>query len=449
MSGKAGYTYLHSKLQEEKVGGVSDSDVLDMKINWEKLQSANLISQDEYDALNTYDGAPDPDREMFLKDEPDAERLANALVAVLVSTERKEVLRYVLVLIKDIIEDYPNLRVLFKKRDPDPCDVLLRMLNRVRDELVVSKAAAVVAMLLASDDSPESYLARYNTWILRKLPESRGDALVAALFSLKCALRNKKYQSLFVYSSGVSMHLTKVLRNNSNHRQVLYLTGFCLWLLSFEKKWVTSEVLIKAQLMQALVNTLNDRLKPKIVRIVLSLFENLLNDQYFRQLMVMKGLVGILETLSAVKWDDEDIPPLVEKVSKGLEKDVRALSSFERYTQELKSKQLQEGPVHTAAFWKANAKKFEKDDFSQIKDIIGLLPSQDDNETVAMACYDLGEWARFYPDGRKIVEMLGGKDRIMVLLSHDDQLVQKQALLAIQKLLVQNWESIEGVKEDK
>eukprot|EP00497_Spongosphaera_streptacantha_P003758 TRINITY_DN4488_c0_g1_i1.p1 TRINITY_DN4488_c0_g1~~TRINITY_DN4488_c0_g1_i1.p1 ORF type:complete len:169 (+),score=23.88 TRINITY_DN4488_c0_g1_i1:188-694(+) len=164
--------------------------------------------------------------------------------------------------------------------------------------------------------------------------------------------------------------------------------------------------------------------------------------------MVMKGLVGILESLGADKWDDQDILPLVKKIQKGLEGDVKALSSYERYIQELKSGQLQPGPVHTAPFWKANAHKFEVDEFALIKELIKLLAVFDDNDTVALTCYNLGEWARFYPDGRKIVETLGGKDRIMVLLSHGDEEVQEQALLAIQKLLVQNWKSIEGGADD-
>lgn len=38
-----------------------------------------------------------------------------------------------------------------------------------------------------------------------------------------------------------------------------------------------------------------------------------------------------------------------------------------------------------------------------------------------------------------IIEQLGGKQRVMHLLSHDDPNVRYEALLAVQKLMVHNW----------
>jgi len=449
MQGGKGYLNLTSKYSDSEVRGLTDADVLEQEVSWETLRAGNILSYDHCDAILQYDKAPSADQSALLKDDNEAERLAAAFSSLLHGTSRRDVLQYVLVLVYRMLEEHPERAVLFLKRSPDPIDSLLKMLNRTKEEFTVGKAAAVISQLISTGKVPAEHMERFNTWIIRKLPDSKGDALVAALFALKNALKDPGYQKYFVDASGVSLHLNQVIRNNSNHRQVLYLTGFCLWLLSFQNQWKNTSVLIKAQLMQSLVHTLNDRLKPKIVRIILCLFENMLDSETFRQLMVMKGLVGILESLQADKWEDGDIMPLIKKLQNGLEGDVKALSSYERYIQELKSGQLQPGPVHTAPFWKANAHKFEVDEFALIKSLIKLLSVFDDNETVALTCYDLGEWARFYPDGRKIVETLGGKDRIMVLLSHEDEEVQKQALLAIQKLLVQNWKSIEGNDEEK
>lgn len=38
-----------------------------------------------------------------------------------------------------------------------------------------------------------------------------------------------------------------------------------------------------------------------------------------------------------------------------------------------------------------------------------------------------------------IIEQLGGKQRVMYLLSHEDPNVRYEALLAVQKLMVHNW----------
>lgn len=75
------------------------------------------------------------------------------------------------------------------------------------------------------------------------------------------------------------------------------------------------------------------------------------------------------------------------------------------------------GIVHTEKFWKENAKFAEENDFKIIKDLIALLKSAtaavaakagDGEETVVcIALYDLGEFTRFYPNGRGIVNTLG------------------------------------------
>ena len=40
---------------------------------------------------------------------------------------------------------------------------------------------------------------------------------------------------------------------------------------------------------------------------------------------------------------------------------------------------------------------------------------------------------------RRILETLGGKQRVMILLAHTDPNVRYEALLAVQKIMVHNW----------
>jgi V-type H+-transporting ATPase subunit H len=98
-----------------------------------------------------------------------------------------------------------------------------------------------------------------------------------------------------------------------------------------------------------------------------------------------------------------------------LEKDLSKLSTFEMYLKELDAGKLHWTQVHTEKFWKENVNRMEDDDFSAVKYVsfvlnmrltryfralIRLLDS-DSIETVAIACYDLGEFARYYPGGKK------------------------------------------------
>ena len=60
----------------------------------------------------------------------------------------------------------------------------------------------------------------------------------------------------------------------------------------------------------------------------------------------------------------------------------------------------------------------------------------------AVACYDIGEFARFYSQGKMVVRQLGGKNRVMELMTNADKEVAKQALQASAKLLISNWEHL-------
>lgn len=82
---------------------------------------------------------------------------------------------------------------------------------------------------------------------------------------------------------------------------------------------------------------------------------------------------------------------------------MKILSSFEKYQKELHSHHLEWSPVHSEKFWRENIKKFEDDDFKLIKRLITLLDNNKPNNQ-AIACYDLGEFCRFHPFGRTVLE---------------------------------------------
>lgn len=73
--------------------------------------------------------------------------------------------------------------------------------------------------------------------------------------------------------------------------------------------------------------------------------------------------------------------------------------------------------------------------------LIDLLES-DDPKTVAVALFDLGEFVRFYPNGKHIVKRLGAKKVAMKLMTHENPEVQKQALQCISKMMVNKWEFV-------
>lgn len=119
------------------------------------------------------------------------------------------------------------------------------------------------------------------------------------------------------------------------------------------------------------------------------------------------------------------------------------MSRWEVYKTEVESGHLQWGSTHTEAFFKENARMIEgKDsDFKILKVLIALLSSKDD-EITAIACYDIGEFVRFYPNGKAIAKRLGAKELVMPLIEHENVDLQRHALQAVSKMMVNNWEYV-------
>lgn len=123
------------------------------------------------------------------------------------------------------------------------------------------------------------------------------------------------------------------------------------------------------------------------------------------------------------------------------------LTKWEVYQAELESGNLKWGILHTEQFFKSNARKMEgtNGDFCHVNRLLQLIAKREDEETVAIACYDLGEFIRQYPNGKAIAKRLGTKEVVMPLLhEHESEEVQRQALQCISKLLVNNWQAVVG-----
>lgn len=112
-------------------------------------------------------------------------------------------------------------------------------------------------------------------------------------------------------------------------------------------------------------------------------------------------------------------------------------------------------PAHkNEIFWRENIGQFEGKGFTLVKELIkwaekqpeglagGVGPGSADREEIVreVACFDLGEFARFHPDGKKVLHRLKAKDVLMKNLQDKSPKISKAALLATQKLMVANWE---------
>ena len=116
--------------------------------------------------------------------------------------------------------------------------------------------------------------------------------------------------------------------------------------------------------------------------------------------LIASNAIRKLNLLNQRIFKDTDISELLKSVLNVLNANYDILTSFDLYVKEIESSILHSGPRHTDDFWKENVRAFEFEDFKYIKMLIELIDSKD-RETVSVACFDLGAFACYYPNGRK------------------------------------------------
>jgi V-type H+-transporting ATPase subunit H len=133
----------------------------------------------------------------------------------------------------------------------------------------------------------------------------------------------------------------------------------------------------------------------------------------------------------------------VAALNKLLQINYKEMSRWDLYVNEVMTGNLEWGVLHTQKFFQQNCMQFEGEngDFMLLKRLI-ILVDDDDDEVASVACFDIGEFVRHYPNGRMIAKQLGAKDAIMKLIGHENSELQRHALHSVSKMMVQNWGSL-------
>jgi len=249
--------------------------------------------------------------------------------------------------------------------------------------------------------------------------------------------------------------------------QLLYKVGFCLWLISYSEgvRMANTDVVVN------ILKVMKSFSKEKVIRVCLACLRNLVDKGTNNQTMIDNNAMKQLVVLRNRKWADEEVKEDLDYIYDALAKSVTILSSLDMYCDELRSGKMEWSPVHKSeTFWRENVTKIcpasgSVENSTHLRDLITLFNSKvdkatkerldlDDKTTVAVICHDLGEFARFHPQGKKILTNDGDlnpdgrstKDLLMWLMSNppdDSEDIGKQALTCIHKMMVTNWQFLE------
>ncbi|GLV34961.1 Vacuolar H[+]-ATPase SFD subunit [Carabus blaptoides fortunei] len=479
-------------LNEEKIDMLAATSVLQQqaadirqqKVNWQSYLQSQMISQEDYNFIVAFDGQDNHKREALLKNH--RLQCAKTFLNLLGHVSKDQTLQYILIMTDDMLqENHCRVEIFHEYASKSRESVwgpFLNLLNR-QDGFITNMTSRIIAKIACWSHQPmeRSDLHFYLTWLKDQL-KTQYDALAAAQLhvdSLKAVsetytevsssideqpspklitnneyiqsvarclqmmLRIDEYRFAFVSVDGIST-LLSVLSGRVNF-QVQYQLIFCIWVLTFNS--LLAEKMNKFNVIPILADILSDSVKEKVTRIILAVFRNLIEKPEDSQVakehciaMVQCKVLKQLTILEQRKFDDEDVIADVEYLMDRLQASVQDLSSFDEYATEVKSGRLEWSPVHKSKFWRENAQRLNEKNYELLRILIHLLETSKDPLVLSVASFDIGEYVRHYPRGKNVIEQLGGKQLVMQLLAHEDPNVRYEALLAVQKLMVHNWE---------
>eukprot|EP01126_Amoeba_proteus_P044601 TRINITY_DN4961_c0_g1_i20.p1 TRINITY_DN4961_c0_g1~~TRINITY_DN4961_c0_g1_i20.p1 ORF type:complete len:462 (-),score=81.13 TRINITY_DN4961_c0_g1_i20:122-1507(-) len=435
--------------------------VLQKGIKWEAYPETYLTLE-EMKALREYDD-PLVDKADMLRRH--GKKITRLLMTLLAKFKRPEELRYILTLVLDSLKTIEGShRYYFELVNIDPIPgvpdlpygPIFGLLSRKDDDLyIVNTAGSVLTFFLISfpkvrKDMVESAM----HWFIKKLGDDPADTTYyrterKVLENLRIVLRKPKFRLLFARESGLeplfelSKHEPGQIQ--AHKVQLIYSALYCIWLLSYHSQvQATMTVPVLFTNLCSLLRTCSG--KDKVVRMVLAILKNLLNIEKNNQLMLSCGLdkhITQIKTRPSL-MADKDVLDDVEEIEQALDKIREDLSSFEVYFHEVQSRNLRwSSPIHKSdKFWVESSIKIEN---AHILDMLKEILVEEENPVVlCVACWDVGEFVRFHPNGKRIVQNLELKGAIMKLLGNGNTEVRSQALLALQKIMITNWEYLQS-----
>lgn len=459
MSIKQGMSTLPEDIDRGVAGATSilvqrANDVRQQKVNWPSYLQSQMILQEDYDIITGVE-VPGPGRDELLVSQ--RYQVARTFLNLLGHISKDQTIQYILTLVDDILSDDKSRVEIFKeyarKHKESMWSPFLNLLTRP-DTFIINMTARIIAKLAcwSADPMDGSNLTFYLTWLKDQLRAPNNEYMQSVGRCLQMMLRVEEYRNVFYHLDGV-VTIVQVLGGKHNF-QIQYQLTFCLWVLTFNN--TIAEKMNQYSVIPTLSDILSESVKEKVTRITLAVFRNLIEKPDDHAIcrenciqMVQCKVLKQLEILSQRKFDDEDITADIEYLNEKLQNSIQDLSSFEEYCSEVKSGRMEWSPVHKSEkFWRENAGRLNEKNYELLKILINLLETSKDPLVLSVACHDIGEYTRHYSRGKRTLEQLGGKQWVMQHLTHEDPNVRYEALLAVQKLMVHNWEYL-GKKLEK
>lgn len=380
-----------------------------------------------------------------------SEEIAAALIDSLYSlTKDKAFLNYIMINIDAIILDDPdNVKVFIESSKKNPKRNLLKFLQQIFTDKEVlynssftESSVRIFCAILANFNYSSEFALDTKSFLLYLITSVVDNKKLFSEYvtAYACAhlLIVPGMTAHFINANGLKV-LLDILDISSKDLQTAYFTLISLWILSYEetfKKFVADP---KNLVVSRIVSCVKKIARDKLLRVSLKIFINLLDNQDCIMVMIDNNVFTFLKNELKKNIKDAKVKENITTVMGILEKNYRFVSTWDKYIKELKTEKLTFGPCHNENFWKEHVKRVEEGEFWAIKKLVELLDSSD-KITQSVACFDIGEFSRLHPYAKMVLEKEQGKDKLMLLVNNDDSTLREAALIAVQKLMVSNWQ---------
>ena len=344
-----------------------------------------------------------------------------------------------------------------------------RILTLDANPYIFEYAAVCAANMIAADPSDETVTSGLFSWVLThiklfgSLSEKQVRVTEVACEVLMILLRNESLRTLFLEDNGVQRLMPLLSAKNT---QILYDAVHCLWLISLHRPAAgtagVNEIEKNGDL-KAVMHVCRLSMPIKVQRLSLAVLANLVRyrskssnagvdfvhdlveshiSDVVNQLLGAEPKVSDPELLDDLSLLGDALANATKEASNG----ARSSTAVQRLEQEVATGRLSWSSLHSSDFWKDNATLVESNgSFSVIKALADLLQNENsDDITLAVALFDLGEFAAVHPQGKAVLNKMGVKALVIAFLKRAEDDVKHQALLALSKLMITRWQFVSG-----
>eukprot|EP00040_Diaphanoeca_grandis_P023876 m.130458 g.130458 ORF g.130458 m.130458 type:complete len:483 (+) comp29481_c0_seq1:107-1555(+) len=429
------------------------------EIDWATYKQSHFLDDVGLELITSFVGCKNNEEIETLLNQRGQE-LFEVLIGMLSKVSKLETLQYLLTAMMKTIElnraiVVPLFHKCSKSSGVPSWQAFLRILSTKDDPYVVHQAArAIIAITTDGDEVlPQREQQVFFMWLCNETKSKEKDASLMALMSLCKFLKCQAYRrSFYEHAEGITTlkHVFRLDPTNAQNIQAQYLAAYCIWVITFDVYVANRLQTDGSDIAKDVADLLRNTRKEKVARMCLAFFKNMLFIPDRPEIkkknateMVGLKLLPAIESIIQQGNADVDAAANLKYLKEELTICYDEMSTFDEYTNEVTSGRLEWSPVHRSdRFWRENAMRLNEDQYKLIKILIQLLETSVDPLVLAVAAHDIGQYVRCYPQGKKTIEKLRGKTHVMKLMHHSDQNVRRESLIAVQKMMTQNWSSL-------